>query len=69
MSEGCVHCYAETMAKRVGHDVWGPQSARRQFSDKHWNEPLRWNEKAKAVKTRAFVFCASMADWLEDRPE
>ena len=60
-------CYAEALAKRYGHDVWGPTSPRRFFGDEHWNEPLRWNRDALADGERRRVFCASMADVFEDR--
>lgn len=56
VSPGCDHCYAETFAKRTGHDVWGKDSGRRFFGEKHWNEPLKWTGR---------VFCASMADVFE----
>lgn len=69
VSEGCVHCYAETFSKRVGKDVWGVDKSRRFFKDKHWNEPLLWNKEAEKNGKPANVFCASMADWLEDRPD
>lgn len=69
VSPGCEHCYAETFAKRVGLKVWGPQSERRFFGDKHWAEPLAWNRKAAAEGRRARVFCASMADVFEDRAD
>ena len=49
--------------------LWGPHSERRMFGDKHWREPLRWNAKAAAEGVRRRVFCASMADVFEDRPE
>jgi protein gp37 len=68
VSPGCVHCYAETFAKRTGL-AWGPQAERRFFGDKHWNEPLKWNRMAEAAGERRRVFCASMADVFEDRPE
>lgn len=67
VSPGCERCYAETFAKRVGLKVWGPQSERRFFGDKHWAEPLRWNRAAEKAGKRARVFCASMADVFEDR--
>ncbi len=68
VSPACDHCYAESWAKRVGSDVWGPHSERRFFSDKHWREPVKWN--AEAVLTgRRRVFCASMADVFENRPD
>jgi protein gp37 len=68
VSEGCVRCYAETFAKRVGVQ-WGPQAERRFFGDKHWSEPLKWNREAEKAGERRRVFCASMADVFEDRPE
>lgn len=69
VSPGCEHCYAETWAKRVGAKVWGAKTARRFFSEKHWDEPLKWNEDAKAMRRRPRVFCASMADVFEDRDD
>lgn len=69
VSPGCEHCYAETFAKRTGHKVWGVQSPRRMFGDKHWNEPLAWDRAAAKAGERHRVFCASMADVFEDREE
>lgn len=70
VSAGCVHCYAETLASRYGHDVWGPpaHSPRRLFGAKHWQEPHRWNKAAEKAGERRRVFCASMADVFEDHP-
>lgn len=67
VSPGCQHCYAETFAKRTGNRVWGKDAPRRFLSDKHWNEPRRWNASAEESGVRARVFCASMADVFEDR--
>jgi protein gp37 len=69
MSPACKHCYAESWAKRVGQDIWGVSADRRFFGDKHWSEPLKWDREAAAEGTRARVFCASMADVFEDRPD
>ena len=69
VSPGCEHCYAETFSHRLGLKVWGTQADRRFFGDKHWNEPLRWNVAAQKAGERRRVFCASMSDWLEDRPD
>lgn len=99
VSPGCANCYAEAWAKRTGNAVWGHGVPRRFFGNKHWREPVRWNEEALgecphcgirqkagwrgAVSTacqwckgprmlrptRRRVFCASMADWLEDRED
>lgn len=69
VSPGCAHCYAEAFAKRTGHDIWGGSADRRFFGDKHWNEPLRWNAEAAKTGEPWRVFCASMADVFEDRPD
>lgn len=69
VSPACTYCYAETWAKRVGQQLWGPTAPRRTFGDAHWREPLRWNRAAEAHGRRERVFCASMADVFEDRLE
>lgn len=70
VSPGCTNCYAETLAKRYGFDVWGPAktTARRTMSANYWRQPLRWNEAARKAEKRARVFCCSMADVFEDHP-
>jgi protein gp37 len=67
VSPGCEHCYAEAWAKRVGETVWGTQSSRRHFGEKHWKEPTKWNHDCVMKNLRKRVFCASMADVFEDR--
>lgn len=69
ISGACDHCYAETWAKRLGEDLWGPTAARRFFGDAHWKEPLKWNREAEALNERRRVFCASMADVFEQRDD
>lgn len=71
VSPGCSNCYAETLSKRFGKNIWGPPHAtdRRLFGDKHWHEPVKWNARAKREGRRARVFCASMADVFEDHPQ
>jgi len=69
VSEACKNCYAETWAKRVGQKVWGPKAERRTMSENHWKQPLKWNRDAENTTARPRVFCASMADVFEDRPE
>lgn len=70
VSPACDNCYAEGFDRRVGGDNWGTDKPRRFFTDKHWNEPLKWNARALADFGRpARVFCASMADVFEDRAE
>jgi protein gp37 len=67
VSPACEHCYAESFAKRVGQQVWGVQAPRRFFGDAHWAEPMKWNRQAERTGETRRVFCASMADVLEDR--
>jgi protein gp37 len=69
-------CYAETLSKRFGYSetgshfpIWGAHEQRRFFGEKHWNEPLEWNAKAAKSGKRARVFCMSMGDWAEGRPD
>jgi protein gp37 len=71
VSEGCQHCYAETLAKRWKHDIWGPPATthRRLFAAKHWTEPLRWNEAARKAGVQRRVFSGSMCDVFEDHPD
>jgi len=67
VSPACAHCYAESWARRVGMNLWGGDARRRFFSEKHWREPVKWNEEAEKRATRARVSCASMADVFEPR--
>jgi protein gp37 len=71
VSPGCSNCYAETLSKRFGKNIWGPPHAtdRRIFGDKHWHEPVKWNARAQREGRRSRVFCASMADVFEDHPQ
>lgn len=71
VSPGCENCYAETFAKRLGLNIWGPSQTtdRKPASEKYWAEPLKWNRKAEAAGVRHRVFCASMGDVFEDHPQ
>lgn len=71
LSPACAHCYADTLATRYGFgDTWGSEHGFRFFGDKHWAEPLKWARTLPAkLGRRPRVFCASMADVFEDRPE
>lgn len=70
VSPGCQFCYAEQlMDKRYGRVEWGPQGTRQRTSEANWRKPLQWNRQAKADGIRRKVFCASLADVFEDRPE
>lgn len=70
VSQGCKFCYAEElMDKRYKRVNWGPGGERVKTSVAYWKQPHSWNRKAKAEGVRRRVFCASLADAFEDRPE
>lgn len=69
VSPACDGCYAERDSKRYGFDIWGKDSPRRFFSDEHWLAPVKWNVAAAKAGERRRVFCASMADVMEDRKD
>ena len=67
VSAGCDHCYAETVdAKFSAESHWGKGVPRKTFGDKHWNEPLAWQRAAEKASRIDKVFCASMADVMDD---
>lgn len=80
VSPGCLNCYAENRNKRfAGGKNWGKGAPRRRTSVHNWNEPCRWDREAfnqwcaargKGLSflepRRPRVFCASLADWLDD---
>lgn len=70
VSEGCTYCYAERDAKRFSDsDLWGKDTPRRFFGRKHWAQPEEWNKKARKEGKRIKVFCGSMCDVFEARPD
>lgn len=69
VSPACAHCYADTLARRYGHDLWGAGHSRRFFTDQHWARPRKWDRDAASRGARTRVFCASMADVFEDLGE
>lgn len=70
VSPGCEHCYAKTMMDdRYGKVKWGPQGARIRTSAAYWRRLLKWNREAATTNIRRRVFCASLADVFEDKPD
>lgn len=69
VSPACDHCYAESFSKRTGFKIWGKDAKRRFFGDEHWDEPVKWNLAAGKSHEIRRVFCASMADVMEDRAD
>ena len=79
VSPGCAHCYAETRNARFGGGTapnWGKGAPRRRTSIQNWNQVRKWNREAGKLPPadgdqvrewhRPRVFCASLADWLDD---
>jgi protein gp37 len=71
VSPGCDHCYAEAQNAFRGWTEWGPRGARRKTSQANWKKPLRWEAEApgflQRFGRRQRVFCASLADWLDNK--
>jgi len=82
VSAGCANCYAETlMAVRYKKVKWGKGNPRLRTAEANWKKPLLWNKQAAEnvedalhcfgedkyiAPERPRVFCASLADWLDD---
>lgn len=82
VSPGCANCYAESEDKRRGWtpEGWGKGKPRQRTSEAYWKQPLKWNRIAawpspdiiqascpvEIPGPRPRVFCASLADWLDD---
>jgi len=82
VSPGCLHCYAETQnnLRKWNPAGWGKGAPRKRTSEGNWKNPVKWNKQAAAaaegfadsfdltprVNLRPRVFCASLADWLDD---
>jgi protein gp37 len=70
VSPGCVRCFAERDARRFGYGntLWRRHGPRRMLSDRHWQQPLKWNRDAQRAGVPAKVFCGPMCDVFEDHP-
>jgi protein gp37 len=78
VSPGCAFCYAEKlMATRFGRVTWGKGETRIRTKADTWRQPRRWNRRAAKARKAAIaaslpppprprVFCASLADWLDE---
>ncbi|MCI0391878.1 MAG: phage Gp37/Gp68 family protein, partial [Acidobacteria bacterium] len=74
VSEACKNCYAEIetpvrIARSRGHELWGPTAERQRTSKQNWDKVLHWNDEAMVTGERPRVFCASLADVFESRPD
>lgn len=70
VSEGCRHCYAETLIKnRMGKPgLWGPEKTtdRQRTSRGNWNKPVQWNAEAERAGISRRTFSGSLCDVFED---
>lgn len=67
ISAGCANCYAERDNKRYSWvDGWGKGSPRKRTSAENWKKPLQWARAAVKEGVTRRVFCASLADVLDD---
>lgn len=70
VSPACDRCYAENVARmRGGHQVWGKDAERRFMSNEHFLKLHKWNKEAEERGRRINIFCGSMCDIMEDRPD
>jgi protein gp37 len=78
VSPGCTNCYAETLSHRNPSVLgeWGDKGTRVVAAESYWRQPLKWErdaaydlERQNAGARRTRVFCASLADVFEDRPD
>lgn len=70
-SPGCDNCYAEILSLRNPKVLgeWGPDGRRAIAAGPYWDLPRKWDRAAKQAGERRRVFCLSLGDLFEDRPE
>jgi protein gp37 len=66
VSPACDHCYAEELATNRLGVQWGPGAERRRTAPGTWGKVARWNRIAEEAGERLTVFCASLADVLDN---
>lgn len=67
VSPGCDHCYAERDNNRRKWTLgWGVGAPRKRTSEANWRNPIKWNRQAEDSGTPLRVFCASLADILDN---
>lgn len=62
--EGCDNCYAETLSKRWGNDVWGNDKPRKEIKSV-WSDLSKYQKLAKQAGEIHRVFVGSMMDIFE----
>lgn len=64
----CKNCYAEKFSDRWGYAEWGEKGKRMKTSDANWKKPYQWARKGYKLGVRYKVFCASLADVMDNHP-
>lgn len=64
VNEGCNNCYAETLARRWGNDIWGNDKPRKEISSV-WKDLEKYQKLAKKLGQIHRVFVGSMMDIFE----
>lgn len=62
--EGCDNCYAETLSKRWGNDIWGNDKPRKEIKSV-WNDLAKYQKLAAEAGEMHRVFVGSMMDIFE----
>ncbi|HEX8334505.1 MAG TPA: DUF5131 family protein [Segetibacter sp.] len=62
--EGCDNCYAETLSKRWGNDIWGNDKPRKEIKSV-WNDLVKYQKLAAQANEVHRVFVGSMMDIFE----
>lgn len=61
---GCRNCYAETLSKRWGNDVWGEDKSRKGI-ESAFPDLKKYQRQAEAENKMVKIFCGSMMDIFE----
>jgi protein gp37 len=70
VSNECDNCYAERRDYRFhAGSHWGKNALRLFHADAYWKKPLKWDRDAQAAGERHQVFCGSLCDVMESRPD
>jgi protein gp37 len=70
VSDGCENCYAERdnkFRRWTADGAWGPHAERTRTSAANWRKPLQLAKRARESGDRYRIFCASLADWLDNQ--
>lgn len=62
---GCKNCYAETLSKRYGNDIWGEDKSRKRIVSA-FPDLRKYQREAEKENKLVKIFCGSMMDIFED---